>query len=416
MLDRSTPPPFVKAASFVLPGFHSLKTKSGIPVFLVSDVQQEVIKIEMVLNAGKWFETIRGVSHFASNMIEKGTTSFSSVQLAEAFDRLGAHIEITAGYDTTTLAIYSLSKNWKEGLQVFNEMVLHPTFPEEELSLMKGIFLQNLKVNLEKTSFVASQVIRKVVFGDHPYGTAIEASDVDKINTKQLAEFHKQHFTPFAIFVTAPASVSQQEILKGLEVLSAPGATTASEVVATPGVMREDAPRDGVQVTIRMGKRSLLRSDKNYPELLLFSHILGGYFGSRLMKNIREEKGLTYGIYSSINPFLRDSMFVIGADVNKENVDLALSEIRKEIKELRTTPIDSEELEIARNHFLGSLQSEVANPFSVTDKIRNIHLNRLPADYYQNLFKRIASMTPKDLMETGERFLHEDSLHVVTVG
>jgi predicted Zn-dependent peptidase len=107
---------------------------------------------------------------------------------------------------------------------------------------------------------------------------------------------------------------------------------------------------------------------------------------------------------------------VIGADVNKDNRDLALDEIRKEIKRMRTEPVDATELEIARNHFLGSLQSEVANPFSVTDKIKNIHLNKLPKDYYPHLFKRMNSITSKDLLVVGEKYVHEDSMFVATVG
>jgi predicted Zn-dependent peptidase len=134
------------------------------------------------------------------------------------------------------------------------------------------------------------------------------------------------------------------------------------------------------------------------------------------MKNIREEKGLTYGIYSSINPFRHDSFFVIGADVNKENRDLALEEIRKELKRMRTEAVGSDELEIARNHFLGSLQSEVANPFSVTDKIKNIHLNGLSKNYYPHLFSRINKISAKDLLAIGDQYVHEDTLFVATVG
>ncbi len=228
---------------------------------------------------------------------------------------------------------------------------------------MKSIFLQNLKINKEKTSFLVSQLIRKMIFGNHPYGTSLEEKDVEALHREELRSFHHSNFRPAAIFVTTHPSVTAEEIITRFSLLTSPAPDSGNLPIVSSGKKNEHIAKDGVQTSLRLANRSLNRKDRHYPDLLLFNHILGGYFGSRLMKNIREEKGLTYGIYSSINPFAHESFFVIGADVNKENRDLALDEIRKEIKRMRTEAVDASELEIARNHFLGSLQSEVANPF-----------------------------------------------------
>ena len=415
MLDRSIAPPFIKSDDFELPGFQRSDV-NGIPLFLIPEVRQDVLKIELMFPSGKWFEPKAGVSHFTSNMLEKGTERLNSSDLAEAFDRMGAHIEISAGYDNTSVSLYALRKNWTEAAELLAEMIQTPAFDGEELDLMRDIFLQNLKINKEKTSYLASQLIRKNIYGNHPYGTSLEEADVVALTTEQLKTFHRRSFRPSAIFVTAPPSVIVQDITSrfGLLVEGFDNKTPSAQIIA--GKTNEHIPKDGVQTSLRLGRRSLLRTDDSYPDLLLFNHILGGYFGSRLMKNIREEKGLTYGIYSSINPFVHDSFFVIGADVNKENRDLALEEIRKEIKKMRTEPVGDEELEIARNHFLGSLQSEVANPFSVTDKIKNIHLHGLHKDYYPRLFKKINSLTGKDLLAVGEKYVNEESMFVATVG
>jgi predicted Zn-dependent peptidase len=415
MLDRKVAPPFVKSDDFKLPGFQTGDV-NGIPLFIVPEVQQDILKIELIFQSGKWYEAKPGVSHFTSNMLEKGTQRLNSSELAEAFDRMGAHIEISAGYDNTSVSVYALRKNWKEAAELFAEMISTPAFDVEELDLMKDIFLQNLKINKEKTSFIASQLIRKNIFGNHPYGTSLEEKDITAVQPGDLRAFHTSHLRPAAIFVTTHPSIAQEEIMARFQLFTAPGPEKQMAPPITPGNKNEHVSKEGVQTSIRLGRRSLNRKDQHYPDLLLFNHILGGYFGSRLMKNIREEKGLTYGIYSSINPFHRDSFFVIGADVNKENRDLALEEIRKEMKRLRTEPVDDSELEIARNHFLGSLQSEVANPFSVMDKIKNIHLNGLNENYYPQLFKRINSITPKDLLNVGEQYVREDSMFVATVG
>jgi zinc protease len=415
MLDRSTAPPFIKSDSFELPGFISSDV-NGIPLFIIPEVRQDIIKIEFIFPAGKWNEPKAGVSHFTSNLLDKGTQRLDSSELAEAFDRLGAHIEISAGYDNTSVSVYALTKNWKEAAELLAEMIQTPSFDGEELSLLRDIFLQNLKINKEKTSYVVSQLIRKNIFGNHPYGTSLEEKDVLELAPAQLKSFHANNFRPTAIFVTTHPSVAIEEFTAffGLFVAAAHDKSTAPTI--TPGQKNEHVPKEGVQTSLRVGRRSMMRTDASYPDLLLFNHILGGYFGSRLMKNIREEKGLTYGIYSSVNPFIHESFFAIGADVNKENRDLALDEIRKEIKRMRTEPVDAEELEIARNHFLGSLQSEVANPFSVTDKVKNIHLNGLPKHYYPKLFQKINSLTAEDLLAVGEQHVHEDSMFIATVG
>lgn len=415
MLDRSAAPPFIKSDTFELPGYQTAEV-NGIPLFIIPEVRQDILKIELIFQSGKWYEPKPGISHFTSNMLEKGTERLSSSELAEMFDRMGAHIEISAGYDHTAVSVYALRKNWKEATELFSEMIRTPSFDEEELELMKSIFLQNLKINKEKTSFVVSQLIRKMIYGAHPYGTSLEEADVDAVQTDALRQFHRSNFRPAAIFVTTHPAVTAEEIIARFSLMTPATPDIGQLPVVTSGEKIEHIAKAGVQTSLRLGKRSLNRKDQHYPDLLLFNHILGGYFGSRLMRNIREEKGLTYGIYSSINPFVYESFFVIGADVNKDNKDLALDEIRKEIKRMRTEPMDITELEIARNHFLGSLQSEVANPFSVTDKIKNIHLNKLPKNYYPHLFARINSITPKNLLEVGEQYVNEDSLFVATVG
>lgn len=418
MLDRSVAPPFVEADRFELPSPQRFKLKNGIDLFVVRDVQQEVIKIEILFRAGKWYEPQLGVSHFTAQMLEKGTASKNSSELAEAFDSLGAHIEITPGYDFSSLNLYGLSKNWPRAFELVMDLVQEPSFPDEELVLMKSIFSQNLRVNLEKSSFVASQLIRKNVFGpEHPYGASLSEGAVNQLTAEQLRAFHRQAYQPFSVFLTVGPSFDEQSIKDALTGLTGAKDNLGIAPPVTPGEKNEQVEKEGsVQTALRIGKSSLSRKHPDYVGLLLFNHILGGYFGSRLMKNIREEKGLTYGIYSSLQPFARETMWVIGADVNRENRAMALEEINKELQRLRTEPVSPGELTIARNHFIGSLQSEVANPFSVTDKIKNIYLNSLPEDYYQQLFDKVRALHASDITRIAFEHVTPDSLHTVTVG
>jgi zinc protease len=177
------------------------------------------------------------------------------------------------------------------------------------------------------------------------------------------------------------------------------------------------AKKEGsVQASLRMGKMSITRADNDYAGFLLLNHILGGYFGSRLMKNIREEKGLTYGIYSSLSPNLHHSSFSIGADVNIDKCDETLREIGNELTRLQKELISEEELVVAKNHFLGSLQLEVSNPFSVTEKLKTIHLFDLPSDFYVHLFNRIGKTQVNDLQIMAQKHFVLDDFFTVQVG
>lgn len=417
MLDRTSAPPFVLAKNFFLPNVKPLTLPCGLKLFIIPGVQQEVIKIELLFSAGRWFEPAAGIAHFTTQMLEKGTKTRSAWQLADAFESLGAHIDIAAGPDNAEVGLYALTKNWRDAFALMADMVTAPAFDSEELGIMKSIYLENLKVNLAKNSFVASQLIRKNIYGNHPYGISVEEKDVARIDVEQLADYHRDRLRPVAVFATTPATVSDDDLAKVLGVFGAPAAGVRLSNTVDGRKMDDHVDKEGsVQTSLRLGKRIVTRSHPDYPYMLLLNHILGGYFGSRLMKNIREEKGLTYGIHSSLNSWQQDGFFMIGADVNRENRKLAIDEIVMEMERLREQPVDDNEMEIARNHFLGALQLEVANPFSVTEKVKNIYLNGLPSDYYQNIFARLGSATPSDMMSIAKKHFTTDQLYKVSVG
>jgi len=167
---------------------------------------------------------------------------------------------------------------------------------------------------------------------------------------------------------------------------------------------------------LRLGKKTINRANPDYPGLLLLNHLLGGYFGSRLMKNLREERGLTYGIHSSISTLFNDSLFLIGTDVNSKDQLLAIDEIKKEIHALSLNPASDSEIDLARNHLLGGIQLDAANPFSITDKIKMLRMYNLNSDYYNSLFFKIMNIRSNDLQKLAANYLSAETLHTVAVG
>jgi zinc protease len=184
-----------------------------------------------------------------------------------------------------------------------------------------------------------------------------------------------------------------------------------------PGLSQTITKPGSVQVSIRMGKKCQSKADQAaYFDAVMFNHVLGGFFGSRLMKNIREEKGLTYGIYSHMNHFFRDDFWMIGAEVNQKNVKKALLEIRNEIKILQGEPMSQDELDVARNYFIGSWRSENSTLFSVADKMKSLYLWGLPENYYAHMLEHIANITPRQIQESAQRHFGVVDLLEVQVG
>lgn len=419
MLDRKIAPVFHSDFSFDLIKPVSVVLPNNLPVHFVKGGEQEVIKIELLMPAGRWFEEKWGASYFTSTLLSKGTKTKSSYEIAALMDNMGVHFEVHSGLDIVSLVIYSLTKKIEPALDLLLEVLVDPSFPEKEIEQSKTIYTQNLKVNLEKTSYLASKHLKKNIFGaDHPYGKELEESDVVSITREDLTYFHRKYF--FDTIALVSGKLNDQDIkaisnsLKGLKTNSVnPVQRTAS--VDKP--FSAHIPKaDSVQTSIRIGKQSVLRKDPVYPRILFLNHMLGGYFGSRLMKNLREDKGLTYGISSSMQLMKHNSYLVIGTDVNKENKDVAITEIKKELAILCNESISTEEMETAKNHFIGSLQTELSTSFAHADKIRTILLNNLGMDFYTNLVSSIKDLTPRQLQDTAQTYFGPESFFETSAG
>lgn len=420
MLDRTLTPAFSRSTSFQLIQPKETSTPFGADIYYILGGTQDVCKVELIFPAGRWFEKSAGASYFTSQLISKGTKNKSSFEVAELLDQFGAHLEINSGMDVVAISLYILTRHLEASLSLLLELLSESVFPTKELEQLKAIYLQNMRVNREKTSFQASNIIRKNIFGDmHPYGRELDDDVVATLSRDALVAHFREFYGASLIIVSGNITDYQEQLISRMLSPFTNFSNIQPENIPHKAThpFRQIAEKDGsVQSSIRMGKTSLARSHADYSAVLFLNHILGGYFGSRLMKNIREEKGLSYGISSSLQTMSMNSYLMIGADVNRENLDLAFSEIRKELQRLRTEPIGATELETARNHFIGSLQLEITTSFAHADKFRNILLFNLPKDFYQKLISRIDRINADELITIAEEYLKEDSFMEVAVG
>lgn len=415
MPDRSAAPALQHTLDLTLPSFSVFLDRPGLEGLLIPSDRQQVVNLEMVFRAGAINERAIGVSGFTAGMLDKGTTGKSAAEVAALLDFYSAHLNLQAGNDFCTLSLYCLTRNLKYILPLLSEILTSPSFDEEEFRVVRDIYVQNLSVNMEKNSYVAGLNIRKLVYGDHTYGRNVSKENAEAVTTNQLREFFKSYVRPWKVFVAGSVEAADMETLAAMlpEVGPPHEGELPGPVFAGPANLHTE--KDGaVQCSIRMGKPCPDRSASDYAALLMANHILGGYFGSRLMKNIREEKGLTYGIYSSMQHLMQGGMLGIGADVNKEKLEPALEAIRQELAGM--TDIPGQELAVARNHFIGSMQNDLNTIFACADRIRTIRLNNLPPDYYSTLIQSVDKLTTKDIADAAARYFTPDSFAVAIAG
>jgi predicted Zn-dependent peptidase len=423
MLDRSKAPEIHEIEAVTLQIAEVTHLSNGATLHLIKSETQPVIRLDFVFKAGKWYEPSAGVSDMAGKMLFEGTLNHTAKQIADKVAFYGASFENNQGYDRTEFTLYCLSKYVPELLPLVLDVLQNPTFPEEEFNLLKKRNQQNLKVQRQKNSYLATHSFTKLVYSDnHPYVFGLDENALDNLTREQLEAFYNQRFSTKDLHVFACGSIDDSmQILLEQEIqnLSLAENTAQEENSSTAlGEAKDvfvDMP-ESLQSSIRIGKQFPLIHHSDYHKLVVLNEILGGYFGSRLMRNIREDKGYTYGIYSTISPREHDSLFYIGTDVNYQVKDNTIEEVKKEIKLLQSQEVPEDELHVVKNYMLGKFLNDIATIFEQCDRYKRIILQGLPLEHYNNYITTIRSVTAKELQELAQQYLNIEELKTAVAG
>jgi predicted Zn-dependent peptidase len=318
--------------------------------------------------------------------------------------------------------LYSLSKYFEQLLPIVAEMLTVPVFPEKELKTFVQRNLQRLQVDLTKNDVIAYRKITEYIYGkDNPYGYNSFAPTYNDLDVEDLkAHFDKNYGTNNCIILISGKINSEISRLLNKYIGSIQNTKSIQHQHLTfktnPAQKIKVEHPDTVQTAIRLGQRLFDRKHPDYQGVNFLNTVLGGYFGSRLMANIREEKGYTYNIYSSVDAMVFDSYFYIGTEVGNEFVEPTLKEIYKEFDLLKNELIDKEELEMVRNYMLGNLLTMLDGAFNVSEIIKTIAVEDLPRDYFQTVIKSIKEMDAKQVQILAQKYLNKEDLWEVIVG
>lgn len=424
-MNRKEAPPIKDAIDYTLelkPYEHHV-LDNGIPVYSIHAGAQEVVQLELVFYAGNSFEQQKGIAAATNFLLKNGTSTRNAFQLNEAFEYYGSYCNRSCYNETAVLSLHTLSKHIGHLLPVMQEMLTDSVFPQQELEIYQQNSRQRLQVNLQKAEFVAGRLIDSYLYGEHhPYGVYTNPSDIDNLSIEACKKFYEQYYLNghCVIFVAGnlPGNLVQQlnDCFGKLGVTKPVG--TLPRIDAVPAVDKkfiiQNDPK-AVQGAIRIASPFPNRHHPDFKKVIVLNNVFGGFFGSRLMSNIREDKGYTYGIYSYLQNHIQQSAWVISTEAGKDVCDATITEIYKEMKLLREEKIGDEELLLVRNYLIGGILGELDGPFQLMAKWKNILLNNLDASYFYDSVKVIKTVSADELQEMANKYLHPEHFYELVV-
>jgi predicted Zn-dependent peptidase len=422
MPNRSKAPKIKTITDITMPEVQKIQLDNGIPVYVVAMGTQEVLKVEVIFKGGRPYEHKKLASRATSALLKEGTQHYTSAELAEKLDYYGSSLAVPYHTDTESLSLLSLSKHFSKVLPLLAEVIKTPRFPQEELQAFVQRSIQHLQVDLSKNDVVAYRQITEMFFGpDHPYGYNSNPDTYNLLKREDLIQHHESLFTANNCFIIISGKVDKEVLEQLNEHL---GHGIRSGQVPTPAlILQEAAPErlliskpDSLQSAIRIGFRTFNRHHADYFDLSILNLVLGGYFGSRLMTNIREEKGYTYNIYSTLDAMQFDGCFYIGTEVGHEFLQDTLTQVYLEMDRLRDELVDEDELEMMRNYILGNYLTMIDGPFNVAELVRLIVTEDLPFTELQTSVERTLAVTRNSIQETAKKYLLPEKMSEVIVG
>lgn len=423
MLSRNTAPDLKPIGHIQLEKPEHIVFKNGLQVFVFHAPEQELIKAEFVFK--NLFEDpenpIRNSA--LSSMLKEGTSKLSSAQIASKIDYYGAYLVPEFSFDHNALTLYSLSKHVQAVLPVVHDVLTNAQIPQLELDTYIKNNKQSLQISLEKNDFVARRTFYQNLFGATRYGRTVTQQLLSDLNQPDLISLYKQQIQPqnATLFLSGNISDETIALFKSYfeEQWQGEKAITLQNFVSE-GSGNKDLQiidrADALQSSIRLGKESLQRIHPDYPALQFVNTLFGGYFGSRLMSNIREDKGYTYSIGSMVANLNHAGFFSISTDVGTQYAADTLVQIQKEIDRLQQEKADDNELDLVRNYMLGSMLGSLESVFSHVDKFKSVYFSGLDLDYYQYYTNSILNIQADQVQDLAQQYLGYDDMLKIVVG
>lgn len=425
MLDRSIQPEIRDLEKLDIRKPERLVMPNGVSLSIIDTAEQEVVRVDVVVKAGNWFQKQRLQALFTNRMLREGTKCYPAAALAERLDYYGAWLELSVTAEFAYITLYSLNKYIAETLDVLASMLKEPLFGQKELDTVLDMNLHQYLVNLSKVDFLAHRELLRVLHGpEHPLGVLTEEADYRKITPEVLRSFYHDYYYAenCAVFLSGKVTPEiRRRVLDqfGTEKFGSDRhAVVRTDFKAVPASEKRFYCErdDAMQSAVKLGCNTIERSHPDYLKLRILMTLFGGYFGSRLMSNIREEKGYTYGISAGVLFYPDNGIMLITTETDNRFVEPLISEVYHEIDRLHQELVSEEELAIVRNYMLGDMCRNYETSFSLADAWIYIYASGLDDDYFSRSLSSVRTVTSEELNLLAQKYLCKDSLKEVVAG
>jgi len=423
ILKKDIPPKIwgVERVEYIEPGRHHLS--NGVELFTLNSGDQEVVKIDLSFNAGSWYGSSRLDGTMAALMLQEGTTKYKASEIANIIDFYGAQFTSVSSYDNNYVSLLSLKKYLPKLLPLISELIRDASFPEEEFEILRQKKKQRAIVDEGRVSLIAQKSFLRNLFGDgHPYAPVNSPDFYDTISLEAVKSHYKKFYRPDRMAITVSGFVDEEVIHLIKDNFSSTWGDknftgqNNNFVLPVAEKMKFIEKVGANQNALAIGKLFPTQNHPDFPGLKLLCTILGGYFGSRLMSNIREEKGYTYSIHASPVSFLHHGVFLVFAEVKTDKTDETVTEIFREIEILRNELISEEELIPIQNYLLGRILEDFDGPFSRAQTFASLREANLDFKYYDKLIHTIKTATPSEIRELAQKYLDPESMSTIIAG
>ncbi|MFN5629878.1 MAG: M16 family metallopeptidase [Bacteroidota bacterium] len=423
MLVRNSAPQFESIKKIDLIKANKIELKNGVSLYVINAGEQDLCKVEVLFYAGTKYQQQALVASYANKLCIEGTSKKTSEQISEEIDFYGSYLETECNSDWASLKIYALNKYLRPSLNVLCQIITDANFPKEEFDIHNQNTFQQFLTRNKKVSDVAAANFQEMLFGkDNFYGRKNTEADYSSITNEMVADFFNTNYSTQNMVVVASGKIEDNQIAEIQETLGSIVKEGKKNSLLNLSFQQPEnfnhliEKEDAVQSALRMGKPMFNKTHPKFAALQVVNTILGGYFGSRLMKNIREDKGYTYGIGSGLVSKVEGGYWVISSEVGSDVCGSALNETKKELSILCNELVSEEELSLVKNYMLGQHLKNCDGAFSLSDRFVGLLMYDLDYSYYDKYVKVINEITPQNILKLCQEYLNPDTFLQLVVG
>jgi len=397
---------------------------NGIQLYSLPVGDEDVVRVDCMFRAGIYYQKHPLIASFTNKMLKEGTKNRKAAEIAERLDFYGSWLHLTTSHHYTYLTLYSLNKYIPQTISLVEDMLLNSIFPEKEFETYRNRRKQQYLIEQKKVQNLAHKKFLSALYGtEHPYGKNVELKDFDLLKTEWLEEFYKQFYTAGNCRVIVSGKITPEVMNCIRESLEKIERTASIDIKKIEFDIKPSSERyifvekaDSVQSAVQMGRRMFNRKHPDFNKLKILNTVLGGYFGSRLMSNIREEKGYTYGISSGLTTFLDTGHLQIATQTGTDFTKPLIREVYTEIEKLRSELIPDDELEMVKNYMLGEHIRLFDGGFALTDSFISLLANDLDYSFYEKHVEIIKSTTAEELRKLAVDYFNPEEFYEVVAG